>query len=871
MCGLIFNVKRWVMGALGGLGGLAMAATPIPEPLQRTLSTYCLDCHDASERKGNVNLDQMAVDWTDPSQQDLWARALDSLERGLMPPPRKKQPAVSERDSLAAYLEQSLLRHVTRGSSAPKRLNQAEYKATLRALFHLPEFALPPGFPGDGESHGFDTVSEGLLLSPAHAEAYQNVALELADRIFPPRRPEAEKMVWNAGPGDMVLSFAAATVHGEALRLVSKSETAFRSCTWPSRLEVRDSGTYRIAVDASQFRTSAGRPFEGPMVLEVRARDLTASDRTNVNQFRLLKEMEVGGEARERFEFEADLFEGETVLLRWANAEMTHDAPGLRDLYREWFQRDRRFLAAWQKAIFPAGDLRAQLTRLRGRHGWETVAKLWEDPELDLRQATMEAKQTVQILEIANSFHGTTSIADALCHFYHERGPALQFHGLRVEGPLRRVEGPEDRLRLRMRAGLLGERKPGQSQEAWVEEILKRLLPRAFRGPVGADTVRDYGALVEGHCREGHSFEEAMHLVLRTVLTSPRFLYHRGADGSGADCAIANRLSYFLTQGPPDERLVRLAEEGGLSRGPQLRKEALRLLPSRSEAPFIQSFVGQWLGTRRLANIMPDPRFRFDESRVRTARHETERFFTEILNRNLPMSDFIDPDFTYSTPEFLQRIYGIAAPRPGSKSPGTVERLPIPRGGRYGGLLGQSAILMATANGVDTQPVVRGVWVLENILGTPPPPPPKNVPALTPDTRGSTSPRALLAAHTRDAACAGCHQRIDPIGLVLEHYDPVGQWRTRWPKTEIPIDASCVLPDGTQIQDPVEFKAWLVGHIDQFSQCVGEKLLTYATGRPLNFAEKREVRAIVRRNHARGNGFKDLLLDLIESETFRSP
>jgi hypothetical protein len=307
-----------------------------------------------------------------------------------------------------------------------------------------------------------------------------------------------------------------------------------------------------------------------------------------------------------------------------------------------------------------------------------------------------------------------------------------------------------------------------------------------------------------------------------------------------------------------------------------LRGEALRLLPKNHQAAFVKSFVGQWLDTERLASIMPDPRFKFDDGRVATARKETEMFFTEMLVRNLPMTDFIDPDFMFSTPEFVRAVYGIHPDNTevGDSSNGsaqTVRRFPLERGGRFGGLLGQSAILMATANGVDTQPVIRGVWVLENILGTPPPPPPKNVPALTPDTRGSKSPRELLAAHTRDSACAVCHQRIDPLGLVLENYDPVGRWRKTWPGSGMTIDSQCVLPDGTVLEGPVDLKRWLVEHIDQFSQCVGEKLMTYATGRVLNFAEKREIRAIVQRNHSEGGGFKDLLVSLIESKTFRVP
>ncbi len=863
--------SAWAGLAFVSLGALEAADTqPVPEPIRGMLARHCLDCHDASEKKGDVNLDHETVDWADPAQRDVWIRAFDAVERGLMPPPKKPQPSDSERGAALAYWEQALLKHVKIGGSAPRRLNQREYLSTVRSLFEWPGFVLPVGFPGDGESHGFDTVSDGLPISPAHFEAYRSVALEIADELFPPKKQGAQSQRWEAGPRDMVLSFSAASVWEDALRLVSKSATAFRSCTWPSRIEVKDSGVYRITVDASQFNTPAGRPFSVPMLLEVRARDLTASDRTNVNTFRLLKTIEVRSDAPEHTVFEAELYEGQTVLFRWANAEMNHDAPELADVYRRWFEEDKRFLAAWQKAIFPTGTLRPELTRLRGLNGWEVVRKHWENPGLDLSQATMEAEPTQKILELANSLSGTTSFADALCHFYHERGPAMEVHRLSLEGPLRPAESPRDSLRAKLRQHWVGERQAGESMEAAVNGILRRVLPRAFRRPVSAETIRDYQGLVERHLEAGHSFEEAMHLLVRNVLVSPRFLYHGVEEGS--EHLLANRLAYFLTQSPPDERLSGLAAEGRLLKRGELQKEAVRLMPKSHHAAFVQSFVGQWLDTQRLATIMPDPRFKFEDDKIATARKETEMFFTEMLVRNLPMTDFIDPDFTFSTPEFLRAVYGIQAPTGGGSRPDkAMTRIPMERGGRFGGLLGQSAILMATANGVDTQPVIRGVWVLENILGTPPPPPPKNVPALTPDTRGSKSPRELLAAHTKDAACAVCHQRIDPLGLALENYDPVGHWREQWPGAGLAIDPGCVLPDGTVIRGPVDLKAWLVAHIDQFSQCVAEKLLTYGTGRPLNFAEKREVRDLVKRNHEAGNGFRDLLLALVESETFRTP
>lgn len=166
--------------------------------------------------------------------------------------------------------------------------------------------------------------------------------------------------------------------------------------------------------------------------------------------------------------------------------------------------------------------------------------------------------------------------------------------------------------------------------------------------------------------------------------------------------------------------------------------------------------------------------------------------------------------------------------------------------------------------------MIRGVWVLENILGIPTPKRPKNVPALTPDTRGTTTPRELLAAHTNESSCSACHQRIDPVGFALENYDPVGRWRNEWPGTKTRIDASGTLPDGTEIENAIELKSWVVDNIDLFSACVLEKLMIYATGRIPNYTETREIEAIVKQNHVTGNGFRSLVLSLIESEVFRT-
>jgi len=875
---------------LSTLISFSLTANEIPEPVLDIISKNCLECHDSDSEKGDVNLDHTSIDWSNIEDMDTWLRALDAIDEGLMPPPDKQQPSKEERETVVAFLDEKVMEHTPIGGTLPRRLNQPEYEATIRDLIQLPKFKLPVGFPRDTEYHGFDNVGEGLVLSPSHLDAYTKVAGAVADQIFPPERSAPKRQKWEAGSEDLVLSFSAATVHGEALRLVSRSADIMRSCTWPSRIEMSRSGTYRITIDASKFLSKKGHPFDQAMLLRVYARAVSATDRSQIRHFRLLKEIQVKTEAPETTLFEADLYEGETVLFHWVNAEMTHSHAELSAQLEAWFKTDQRFLAAWQKTVFREGDIRRpQTTSLRGRNGWDIISKHWADPKLDLSEATMDSKMTQRLLGIANSNEGTFNFADALCHFYHNHGPALELHHLSIEGPLKRVDSPADKARESIQKRITGVRKEGQSQEDFTREMLKSFLPRAFRKPVSEETVASYLTIATRHWDNGFSLEEGLHLLLRNILISPRFLYRSLDSTKMDDFDLATRLSYFLTQRPPDATLRDLAQRNRLSptipAGPDgkrkeywvLRREAERLMPSKESAAFIESFVGQWLDTRTLSGIMPDPKFKFDEESTAMARRETERFFTEILTKNLPMTDFIDPDFTYSSVNFVQRNYGFTPPFARAegvtlddKAKAAFRKIEIDRGGRYGGLLGQAAILMATANGVDTQPVIRGVWVLENILGTPPPPPPKNIPALTPDTQGATTPREVLSAHTKDAACAGCHQRIDPVGYVLENYDPVGRWRTEWPVSNVKIDPSGVLPDKTKIKDAIEFKAWLVENIDLFSECVAEKLMIYATGRVPNYAEKREIEKIVERNHENGNGFRDLILALIESETFRT-
>ncbi len=832
----------------------------------KTLETRCLMCHSAAVQQAGVNLEHSSIDWSLPENRALWERVTKAVEQGRMPPAPLEPLEDSERHELVSFLSDGLVQNTPFGGRLPRRLNSAEYEATIRDLFGYSEFELPMGFPPDMTSHGFDNVAEGLALSPPLMEAYANTAWEVADAIFPPPQAEAQQRSWDSPPEDMVISFSASTLHDGVMRLVSRSIDIMRSCTWPSRVEIMDSGTYRITLSASQFRPKS----DEPMLLEVYAREITASDRSKIQAFRLLKTIEVTSESPETFTFEADLYEGQTPLIRWENAELDHTPEKLVELYTKRFKENPRYLAAYQTALFNEDGSRKSLARLRGRNGHEVIHELIQDPSLDMSHATLDSERTQELMKIIDSIGGMQNLGDTLAHEYHDNGPALQLHALQVEGPLKIVDGPKDIQRKEMRFALAGVKPEDLPREEYARRMLENLLPKAFRRPVDQETLDGYMEIAQEHWKQGHTLDEGLHLLLRNILISPRFLYRGLRPGQMDDYDLASRLSYFLTQRPPDEELLAAASAGKLSDPAELRAQAERLLPTSPKAPMIESFVGQWLDTRKLASIMPDAKFKFSDADIKIARQEVETFFTEILNENRPMTDFIDPDFTFTSRNFAAKIYEMDVETSDKADGRTVRRLPMERGGRYGGLLGQSAIMIATANGVDTQPVLRGVWILDRILGMPPPPPPKDVPALTPDVAGAKTPRELLAAHTQEASCAGCHKLIDPFGFVMENFDPVGRWREEWPKSNTPIEAASTLPDGTEVQDVTDLKRWLVANIDHFSNSFAQKLMTYATGRAPNIAERKELESIVAANKAKGNGARDLVLALIESETFRT-
>jgi hypothetical protein len=333
----------------------------------------------------------------------------------------------------------------------------------------------------------------------------------------------------------------------------------------------------------------------------------------------------------------------------------------------------------------------------------------------------------------------------------------------------------------------------------------------------------------------------------------------------------------------PDEDLLTLAEQGKLSQRDILRGQVERMLEDPKAAAFIENFVGQWLGLRDIDFTVPSHVLypEYDEMLKASMVRETELFFAEVLKSDRSLTHFVASDFTMLNGR-LAKHYGI----PGAEG-WEFRKVSLPPESHRGGVLTMASVLKVTANGTNTSPVLRGAWVLERILGTPPPKPPADVPAVEPDIRGATTIREQLAKHRQVASCATCHAKIDPPGFALESFDVIGGWREnyrttskgepmivdgrRMPYLKGPkVDPADVLPDGQRFQNIDEFKQLLLTDKDQLARALTEKLVTYATGAAPETADRPKIEAIVRKVRDKGYGLRTLVHLVVESELFRS-
>ena len=465
-------------------------------------------------------------------------------------------------------------------------------------------------------------------------------------------------------------------------------------------------------------------------------------------------------------------------------------------------------------------------------------------------------------------------------HFNFYRHPRIQpaLYSISILGPYDAQGSGETPSRRRIFVC----RPAGASeQETCAQRIIETLMRRAYRRPVtNADLARPLDFYRQARTRAGargvapkDAFEAGIEMALRALLVSPEFLFRIEQDPAGiapdtayrvSDVQLASRLSFFLWSSIPDDELLDAAIRGDLGKPAQLEKQARRMLADKRSRSLVTNFASQWLYLRNLAGITPDMRRfpDFDDNLRQAFRQETELFFESILREDRSVLELLDADYTFVN-ERLAKHYGIPHIY-GSR----FRRISLGEDSKRGGLLRHGSILTVTSYPTRTSPVIRGKWVLDNLLGVPPPPPPANVPELEDNKVAAGLPmRERLAAHRDNPVCAGCHQLMDPAGFSLENYDAVGRWRTV--EAGHPIDASGGLPDGSRFDGVSGLEQALLRRPEIFAGVVTEKLLTYALGRGAEHYDAPAIRKILRNARDGHYRLSSLIIGITASVPFQ--
>lgn len=807
-------------------------AKPIPprELVLQFLSSYCLECHDSDVQKGDRDFALFGLPLSKEADLIEAKDIIDQLTLKEMPPKKSDQPSDEERIAMVRALREGVVAargkiQSTGSRTVMRRLSSREYESTLATLFgrRVDTLGLTADFPKEKTSHHIDTIGQTLVTSGFLVDQH----FQSANRLVEMRlgKPSMQPQEWHFN-GHFVQYEELQGSHKDAfnfgyLNLYEQPNTDTRQ------------GGYGHIEDFLK-----GVPVSGLYDIEVEAQAMHRDTHYDPEIF--------GIDFSEPFILgivPGDVTKGHIhypQAIEPLLASKTVPDSRTRLGFRVWLEAGQT-----PRFIFPNGPYESRASVI-------TVNKRYKDE--------FKAK-------IPSSLVGRA-------HILREgKLPHIRISDIKIKGPVQEKGGSVEEVAVFGSEGFKAERAMDQLY-AFAEKAYRRPLDDTDRQPIRA--------LYEKRVAEKASPRQAALDALKLILCSPSFLYLSEVTEESEKALkphdLASRLSYALWTAPPDAELLQVAKSGKLAGEEELKKQVQRMLSDERVSNFVNDFLDSWLNLRDLGS-QPPPRETnrayYAEDLPASMKKEIRLFFTDLLKNNGPVTNFIDADYTFADKK-LAAVYDIPEKKTLRLADG-FKKVSLKGNSRRGGLLGMAGVLTVSANGVETSPVTRGVWVSENILGYQPPPPPDEVPAIDPDVSGATTIRERLAKHSLDRTCAECHRKIDPLGFSLETFDPVGRWRDTYPKPkkkELPapkIDSTGEFPSGETYKDFAGFKKIIRDtRADFFTRHLIKQVLSYSTGRHMEIADEAEIEAIQEKVKKEKLGLRSLLVACLTSEIFRS-
>ncbi|HLK68615.1 MAG TPA: DUF1592 domain-containing protein [Bryobacteraceae bacterium] len=868
----------------------------------------CAGCHNSSAPAARLDLSKLSYEPADPDNFATWVKVHDRVSAGEMPPapiPRPPAESVAQfvnglSDALTAY-ERSVA--TERGRAGLRRLNAYEYENALRDLLDVPWVQIKSKLPQDGEAWRYNKIGGALDVSHVQLARYMSTA------DYTLREAMAAKLVQPPTT---------------TTRIYARQERTLQNYRPREGNTRTDRLNFPVLDSHAQPEIRAGRaPISNPETKEREAVGRVSSIFSDAGGFSW-SSFRIPAAGRYRLRVK-----GYTIWVSGGGVDhwnFTGFGPEkVAYLYQPTYHRPNPDEVWTGRRDEPIGVYAQSSGQSRPLAAFDFT------PEPSVREVEVvlspnEVIQTDAMRLFRTRVNGSEE--EYVNPLARQDGmPGVAFQWLEVEGPLydenpaagyrlmfgdlpmRRLEkgetggitvqtlapppspsdggGGRGRFGPRMQDVAVEVASDHPRDEA--ERLIRAFLARANRRPVEEADARRFVELFNQQFQLGHGFTQSLISAYTAILCSPGYLYVQEAPGRLDDYALATRLSLFLWNSPPDAELRALAVQGRLRNAEILRAQTDRLLNDPRSRRFIDAFTDYWLDLRKIDDSSPSTTlyndYELDDPLKLAAVEETRLFVHEMFNRNLPARTIVDSDFTFLN-ERLAKHYGI----PGVNGV-AMRKVTLPKDSVRGGIMTQASVLKVTANGTTTSPVLRGVWIMERILGFHTAPP-AGVPALEPDIRGAVTIRQQLDRHRADPTCASCHRKIDPPGFALESFDVMGGWRDRYrafaesvkPESGIglsgqpfafhyglPVDSAGALTDGRTFQGIREFKQLLLDHEERsVARNFVSQLVTYGTGAPVGFSDRKEADGILEQSRGSGYGARDIVHAIVESDLFRN-